>query len=167
MFPINFLVVILAGLIPMVVGFIWYSKNVMGGVWMRESGYDPTTAKTPNMVVLLGIGLLLSVMISVGLMPSVLHPMGLSSMLADEPALKDPNSELSKTVADLMSKYGSHFRTFKHGMLHGVIMSIFFALPVIGTSALYEQKSAKYVGVHWGYWAVSLALMGGVISAFA
>jgi hypothetical protein len=167
MVPINFIVVLLAGLIPMVVGFIWYNKSVMGGVWMRESGYDAATAKTPNMFILLGVGLLFSVMIASTLMTAVIHPMGLSSMLANEPSVSDPNSELGKTVADLMSKYGSHFRTFKHGVLHGVLMSIFFALPVIGTSALYEQRSAKYIAVHVGYWVISLGLMGGVICAFA
>jgi Protein of unknown function (DUF1761) len=167
MVPINFIVVLLAGLIPMVVGFIWYNKNVMGGVWMRESGYDAATAKTPNMGTVLGVGLLFSVMMSMNMMSVVIHPMGLYSMLADEPSMTDPNSDLSKTVADLMSKYGSHFRTFKHGVLHGVLTCLFFALPVIGMSALYEQKSAKYIAVHVGYWVISLGLMGGVICAFA
>jgi hypothetical protein len=66
-----------------------------------------------------------------------------------------------------MSKYGSNFRTFKHGALHGFITSLFIILPAIGTSALFEQKSWKYVAVHVGYWAICMALMGGVICAYA
>jgi Protein of unknown function (DUF1761) len=163
----NLIVVIASALIPLIVGFIWYNKNVMGTIWMAESGYNPDTAKTPNMVALLGLSLLFSILLAGSLMPIVIHQMGFSSMLMDEPALKDPNSELSKTVADLMAKYGTNYRTFKHGALHGFLMSIFFVLPVIGTNALYEQKSAKYVGVHVGYWAICLTLMGGVICAFA
>jgi hypothetical protein len=163
----NMLVVVAAGIIPMLVGFIWYSKNVMGNVWMAESGFNPETAKKPNMVAIMGIGLLFSVMLAVSLMPAVIHQMGLTSMLADDPSLKDPNSELSKTLAMLLEKYGTNYRTFKHGSLHGFITTLFLVLPVIGMNAMYEQKSAKYVAVHVGYWAICLTLMGGVICAFA
>jgi hypothetical protein len=163
----NMLIVVASGIIPMLVGFIWYNKNVMGTVWMAESGYNPETAKKPNMVAVIGIGLLFSVMLAASLMPAVIHQMGLTSMLADEPSLKDPNSELSKTLADLLAKYGTNYRTFKHGAMHGFITTIFLVLPVVGMSALYEQKSAKYVAVHVGYWAICLTLMGGVICAFA
>jgi Protein of unknown function (DUF1761) len=163
----NMLVVAASGLIPMLVGFVWYNPSVMGTIWMAESGYNPETAKKPNMVKVMGIGLLFSVMLALSLMPAVIHQMGLTSMLADEPSLKDPNSELSKTLALLMEKYGSNFRTFKHGALHGFMTTLFLVLPVIGMSALYEQKSAKYIAVHVGYWAICLTLMGGVISAFA
>ena len=163
----NMLVVAAAGLIPMIVGFIWYSDTVMGTVWRTESGFNPETAKKTNMVKVMGIGLLFSLMLAGSLMPAVIHQMGLTSMLMDEPSLKDPNSELSKTLAMLMEKYGSNYRTFKHGALHGFMTTLFLVLPVIGMSALYEQKSAKYVAVHVGYWAICLTLMGGVICAFA
>ena len=163
----NLYVVIASALIPLIVGFIWYNKSVIGNIWMAESGYNPDTAKKPNMVAVMGLSLLFSIMLAGTLMPTVIHQMGLVSMLMDEPALKDPNSELSKTFADLMAKYGTNYRTFKHGALHGFLTSIFLVLPVIGTNALYEQKSAKYVGVHVGYWAICLTLMGGIICAFA
>jgi hypothetical protein len=163
----NLYVVIASALIPLIVGFIWYNKSVMGNIWMAESGYNPDTAKKPNMVAVMGLSLLFSIMLAGTLLPTVIHQMGLVSMLMDEPALKDPNSELSKTFADLMAKYGTNYRTFKHGALHGFLTSIFLVLPIIGTNALYEQKSAKYVGVHVGYWAICLTLMGGVICAFA
>jgi Protein of unknown function (DUF1761) len=163
----NLIVVIATALIPLIVGFIWYNKSVMGNVWMAESGYNPDTAKKPNMVAIMGLSLLFSILLASSLMPVVIHQMGFTSMLMNEPALKDPNSELSKTVADLMAKYGTNYRTFKHGAFHGFLTTIFLVLPVIGTNALYEQKSAKYVGVHVGYWAICLTLMGGVICAFA
>ena len=163
----NLYVVIASALIPLIVGFIWYNKSVIGNIWMAESGYNPDTAKKPNMLAVMGLSLLFSIMLAGSLLPAVIHQMGLVSMLMDEPALKDPNSELSKTFADLMAKYGTNYRTFKHGALHGFLTSIFLVLPVIGTNALYEQKSAKYVGVHVGYWAICLTLMGGIICAFA
>jgi hypothetical protein len=39
-------------------------------------------------------------------------------------------------------------------------------LPVITVSALFEQRSWKYIAIHAGYWIVCLGLMGGLISAF-
>ncbi len=164
---INFLMVALTSVIPLIVGFVWYNKNVMGAVWMRETGIDPDAANPRNMAIVFGVSLLLSLMLAVSLMPVTLHFMGLGSMLADEPAMKDPNSELSKTVTNLMTQYGSNFRTFKHGIFHGVLMSICMILPVLGINALFERKSLKYVLVHWGYWAITMGLMGGFISAFA
>jgi hypothetical protein len=164
---INFLIVALTSVIPLLVGFVWYNKNVMGTLWMRETGIDPDTANPRNMAMVFGVSLLLSFMLAVSLMPVTLHSMGLGSMLADEPAMKDPNSELSKTVNSLMTQYGSNFRTFKHGAFHGVLMSLFMVLPTIGINAFFERKSLKYVLVNWGYWAISMGLMAGFISAFA
>jgi hypothetical protein len=40
-------------------------------------------------------------------------------------------------------------------------------LPVIGTNALFERKSGKYIFINWGYWAVSMTLMGGTICQWA
>ena len=164
---INFLIVALTSVIPLIVGFVWYNKSVVGTAWMRETGIDPEAANPQNMAVVFGVSLLLSFMLAVSLMPVTLHFMGMYSMLADEPALKDPNSELSKTVNGLLTQYGSNFRTFKHGVLHGVVMSIFMVLPTIGINAFFERKSWKYVLINVGYWAISMGLMGGFISAFA
>lgn len=164
----NFLVVILSGLIPLITGFVWYSPRVMGTIWMKESGVNPTPPDGKKMLLIFGLTFLLGAMLASFVMTVVIHPMGLFSMLAhEETALADPNSELSQTVNGLMTKYGAHFRTFKHGVLHGALMSLFLALPVIGIIAMFEQKSAKYVWVHVGYWAITLGLMGGVICAFA
>jgi hypothetical protein len=64
-----------------------------------------------------------------------------------------------------MSDYATAFRTFKHGALHGFIAGLLFILPVIGTNALYERRSFKYVLVTGGFWIVCLTVMGGIICA--
>jgi hypothetical protein len=66
-----------------------------------------------------------------------------------------------------LDKYGNNFRTFKHGAFHGILSALFFATPVLGINALFERKSFKYIFVHAGYWMLTLALMGGVICAYA
>ncbi len=44
---INWLAVFGAALIPLLVGMIWYNKNVFGTVWMKAAGVDPEQAKNP------------------------------------------------------------------------------------------------------------------------
>jgi hypothetical protein len=51
--------------------------------------------------------------------------------------------------------------------MHGAMTGIFIALPMIGTNALFERKSWKYILINTGYWFVSATLIGGVISAWA
>jgi len=80
-------------------------------------------------------------MIAMALMPIVIHQFGVMSTLAGEPGFSDPNSEAGKFFSDMMAKYGTRFRTFKHGAFHGTLTAIFFALPLIGINALFERKS--------------------------
>ncbi|MFY9309226.1 MAG: DUF1761 domain-containing protein [Bacteroidia bacterium] len=70
-------------------------------------------------------------------------------------------------IKDFLAKYGNNFRTFKHGVFHGVMAGFTIALPILGTNAMFERKGFKYIAINVGYWIVCLALMGGVICAFA
>ena len=65
-----------------------------------------------------------------------------------------------------MNDYETAFRTFKHGALHGFMTGLFFALPIIGTNALYERRSFKYTFVTGGFWILCLTIMGGIICAW-
>ncbi|MFK7969919.1 MAG: DUF1761 domain-containing protein [Bacteroidia bacterium] len=58
------------------------------------------------------------------------------------------------------------FHTFQHGMVHGGLLAVFLALPILGTNALFEQKSWRYIAINVGYWIVTLTLMGGLISVW-
>lgn len=165
MIDINWLVVLASGLIPLVVGFLWYHPSVFGNTWMRETGVN--MGEGMNMGKIMGISLIVSIMAAMGLMPAVIHQMGAFSTLANDPSLADPNSELGSYFANFMAKYGRNFRTFGHGALHGAMTALFIAMPVVATSSLYERRSFKYVAITIGYWMVSFALMGGVICAFA
>lgn len=80
--------------------------------------------------------------------------------------MNDQSSEAYKAYTYLMDNYGNNFRTFKHGALHGFIYSIFIALPLIGVNALYDRRSGKYILINWGYWAVVMTVMGGIICAW-
>ena len=163
----NWIPILCSALIPMAIGFIWYNPKIgFGNAWMKASGMTMEMAKGANMAVVFGFSLLFAVMLALSLMPLVIHQAGLNSMLQPMPGSTESATDLNAVLTDLMAKYGTRYRTFKHGMLHGAIASIFFVLPVIGTNALFERKGAKYIFIHVGFWFVSLMLMGGVICAF-
>jgi hypothetical protein len=163
----NLLVIGLSALVPTVTGFIWYNPKVFGTAWIKATGLTEEQLKSANMPLILGLCLLFSLMLASMLNGIVIHQTALQSIVMGDPDLQDPNSALSIMLKDFMAKYGTNFRTFKHGVFHGVLSALFFVLPVLGTNALFERKSFKYIAIHVGYWMVTLGLMGGIICQFA
>ena len=159
----NWLIVFLTALIPMLTGFIWYHNAVFGNAWMRACGLTEDQLKGANMGKIFGLTFILSLLVTLGLTGMVIHQTHLLSLFANEPGIQDPNSAVSIELQNLMNLYGDRFRTFKHGAFHGFLGGIFLALPFIGINALFERKSGKYIWINAGYWAVTLALMGGVL----
>jgi Protein of unknown function (DUF1761) len=164
----NWFLIMATGIIPMIIGMIYYNPKVFGNYWMNAAGitFDPDQKvnMTKNMI----ISLICGVLIAIALAQMVIHQMGFFSIFGnDGAALKDANSDLSKYVADFMGKYGNNFRTFKHGFLHGGVMSTFFVAPIVATSSLWENRGWRYWLVTWGYWFITLGIMGGIICQFA
>lgn len=157
---INFLAILAAALSTLVVGFIWYNPKVFGTIWMRETGMTEEKAKTANMVKTFGLAILFAFMLSFILQMLVIHQFGALGMTGGDPTLAKPSYHA------FMADYGDAFRTFKHGAFHGVIAGIFIALPIIGTNALFEMKSWKYILINAGYWIVNFTIMGGIICAW-
>lgn len=154
---INFLALLLAAASTLVVGFIWYSPKVFGTIWMKESGMTEDKMKGANMAMIFGLSFVYAFLISFLLQMLTIHQFGALGMVGGDPALAKPS------YAAFMADYGDAFRTFKHGALHGTLTGIFLALPLIGTNALYERRSFKYVLVTGGFWIVCFATMGGII----
>ncbi len=164
----NYLVIFGAGAIPLIVGTLWYSNKIgFGHAWLKQSGLTvEDTERDFNPLKIFGLTYLFGVFLAVAMMPMTIHQMGLTSMLMDMPALKDTTSETSKALAYLMENHGQNYRSFKHGAFHGLLSSIFLVLPVIGITALFERRSFKYIFIHLGYFAITFALIGGVVCQF-
>lgn len=154
---------LLTALIPLFTGFIWYNNKVFGKAWMTGAGLTEEQLKGGNMVKIFALTYVLGFLVSVGLMFMVIHQFHFYSILANEPGIKDPNTEVGKMAKEFMEKYGHNFRTFKHGMLHGTMGAIFVAIPVLGINTLFERRSFKYFAVNAGYWIITMMIMGGVI----
>lgn len=162
----NLAYIALAALVPMIIGFIYYNPKTLGTAWMNASGMTEEKMKGANMGVIFGVSLLLSFMLAFFLQPLVIHQFSIMSVLINEPGFNDPTSATGVYYNDFIAKYGNNFRTFKHGMLHGFIASLFFVLPVLGINALFERKGFKYIAINVGYWAITLMLMGGILCQF-
>lgn len=164
---VNFVVLLLAALVPLFIGFIWYNKNVFGKAWIATSGMTEEKAKGANMPLVFGLTYLFSFFAAFAIQFMVIHQYSVYSVFANEPGIKDATSDVAIYLKGFMEKYGHNFRTFKHGALHGTIAGITLALPIIGINAIFERKGFKYVAINVGYWIVSMAIMGGIICQFA
>jgi hypothetical protein len=162
------LVNLAAALVPLVVGAIWYNPMIFGKILMKANGVTNkekmSAAKMAIVFVLTYIGSYFIVTRALGSI--VIHQRGLFGMLANQPDLHTQGTDLYNTVQGLMTKYGTNFRTFKHGALHGSFTGLFLVFPVLGIIALYEPKPIAWVAIHTIYWIICLAIMGGIICAY-
>lgn len=142
-FDINWIALIVASLIPLVTGFIWYNPKVFGTAWMKETGMTEEKAKGMNPGKTYGLAVVFAFLIAFMMWPQVLIGGAPGEAHGVEP-----------------------FMTFKHGAFHGALVGLLFVLPVFATNALFEMKSAKYVMINSGYWIVTMALMGGLINTW-
>jgi hypothetical protein len=168
MVEMNFKAIIAGAIINFIIGSLWYNPKTFGTVWMKEANLDPEKMKNMNMVKLMGFSFIFALMIALALNPMVIHQMHLSSIVMNQIEGTDAaaKSAAEADIAGFISKYGNEFRTFKHGAFHGLLFVVFLIFPIIGMNALYENKSWKYIFIHVGYWATTLSLVGGVISAW-
>jgi hypothetical protein len=154
---INWMAILAAALSTLVVGFIWYHPKTFGTIWMKESGMTEEKMRGSNMVLIFSISVVYAILISLVLMPITIHQWGALGMIGGNTEVALPSYNT------FMTDYGTAFRTFKHGALHGFLTGLLLVLPVIGTNALYESKSFKYTLVTGGFWIICFMIMGGII----
>lgn len=114
---------------------------------MREFGMTEEKIKSGKMVVIFSLSLVFAALLATLLMQFTNHQWGAVGMIGGDSKAEG----VLPSFQTFMSDYGTNFRTFKHGALHGGIFGVLGALPVIGTVALFERKSAKYIFVNAGY----------------
>jgi len=156
---INFLALLVAALSSLVVGFVWYNPKVFGNIWIKEAGMTEEKMKGSNMIAIFAMSILFAFFISFILQMLVIHQYGALGMVGVDSTIAKPSYEA------FMADYGTSFRSFKNGALHGFMTGLFFVLPIIGVNSLYERRSFKYVLVSGGYWVITCMIMGGIICA--
>jgi hypothetical protein len=160
----NIIGILIAAIVPLIVGFIWYNPKVFGNAWMKAAELSPEKLKGTNMPLIFGLVFLFSFFAAFCLQFLVIHPYHFGAMLFNQP-FTDPTTEIGMMYKKIMDQYALNYRTFKHGALHGTIGGITLALPIVAINALFEKRNFKYVAIHAGYWMLCFALMGGIVSA--
>ncbi len=157
MLEINFLAIFVAALVPLVMGFIWYNPKTFGNAWMKESGLTEEKLKGSNMAMVFIVSIILSIMIGFFMQLVTIHQFGALGMVGGDNSLAKPS------FAAFMADYGTAFRSFGHGALHGFMTGIFFVFPLIAINAMFERKSWKYIFINTGYWTITITIMGGIV----
>ncbi len=159
----NIIALIGAAIIPLLVGAVYYGP-LFGKSWMNVNGFTEEDLKGGNMALIFGLSLLFSFMIALSLSTIVIHQMGFMQIL--QPLADAGNNEAKETFESLIANYGDVHRTWGHGALHGAFVSMLFAFPLIAINALFERRGWKYIGIHTGYWLITLSIMGAIICQF-
>lgn len=153
----------IAGIIPLLIGFIYYHEKVFGTKWMNVNGFSKEYLESGNMPLIMGVAYLMSVILSFGLSNIVIHQPNVVQMMI--PEALEAGSSANETLKEIMAIYGDKHRNWQHGALHGAIFAIFLALPLISINALFERRGAAYIFIHFGYWLLTLTAVGALICA--
>ncbi len=143
---INYLFVALAGLVPMIIGSLYYGP-VMGKQWMDSLGFTEKDVQGGNMPVIFGVSILFSMILAF--------------------AMK-MNIELThKEVNDAGQLVFGSFHTFKHGALHGLFTGLMLGIPALISNSLFQRNTGKNIIINVAYWLLTFTLMGGILDAWA
>lgn len=144
---INWLAIIVAGLIPSAMGYLWY-EVLMKKQWLQSTGKsEEWFTEQGNMPMIMGTSLVLSIFLAFVIKVFIFTTHG----------------DHLVPCADLID--GSH-NTFGHGMLHGAMYSAMWLIPFFVINGMFERKGPKNYWIHIAYWIISCAIMGGILDAW-
>lgn len=155
----NPLALVVATIIPILIGYIWYGPFVFEKAWRKAARVTEAETQSGNLFLILVLVLFCSFFITMSLHSMVNHQMGLYSLAAFYPETSPDHINLMAQ----MEQYKDLYRTFGHGAFHGGAVTVFFVMPIIAIMSLFERRGWRYIAIHSGYWLVTLAIMGGIV----
>ncbi len=142
---INWLAIIVAGLVPSILGAIYYGP-LFESQWLSSLGKTKEEMVPNNMPVTYGLALIMALLAS------------MSIKMILEGMHKDVNA-----AGEL---FFNSTHTFGHGALHGAFLAIFFVCPIIVSLSLFQKNSGKNIILNVIFWIACFALMGGILDAW-
>jgi hypothetical protein len=128
---------------------------------MKLNGFTEESIEEGNFALLLGLSYFLAVVLSFGLSGIVNHQPSVMQMMI--PDVLEKGSEAHIMFQEIMDKYGDAHRSFKHGAIHGLIITVLFVFPIMAINALFEKRGWAYIRIHSLYWLICLCLVGGIL----
>ncbi len=163
---INFYVIFITALFPILLGAIYYNPKVLGTAWMNAAGITEEHVRGGNMIKTILLSYLFGLFLSYILFLFGVHQSSLYQLFLHEPELQEQGSEINTLITNFMNDYGDKHRTFGHGVIHGVELMTMMSFALIGISCLHERRSLKYMWIHLLFWVICGGLMSGVLCAF-
>ena len=138
MIEVNYVAVLVAAVVAMVIGFLWYHPMVFGKQWMKEVGHTEESLKQTQkeMGKLYGLSFVLALITGYVLA----HVMGLSQDF-----------------------YG--YSRVQTGLTSGFWMWLGFIMPVQLTDAIFGAKKWRLFGLNTAYQLVAILAMGLVLAS--
>jgi len=135
---VNYLAVIVAVVVSMVVGFVWYSPFLLGNQWRKERGFTADEWKKAQKEA--GKWYAVSAIFALITAYVLYHVMVMSMNFFDYPKLQT-------------------------GLTSAFWMWLGFVMPVQATATLFGNRNFKLLGIDTGFQLVSLLAMGAVIGS--
>lgn len=141
----NYLAIIVAGLIPAILGAIYYGP-LFGKAWRASVGKTEEELTPNNMAIAYGGSILLAMLLS----------MSLNFVL----------QLVHKDVNEAGELFVNTHATFGHGALHGALIGISFLVPIVVSLGIFHKFHWKTNLFNAIFWVVCLALMGGILDVW-
>ncbi len=138
---INWLAQLVAAAAALGIGAIYYHPKAFGNAWMKSAGLTEEKLKGGNMIVILGGAFALSFILGMFLFFSI---------------------ETGHSTTGVNEGH----KTFGHGMLHGTMLAIMTAVPVVVINGMFERRKAMNNLLHVGYWILTYGVMAGIVDAW-
>ena len=161
--PLNWEGALVAAIVPLAVRFAWYDSRFLGRFWKDLPGVAREQSSWGRTSVIVGLSLALGFLMASIVMPLTIHQIHVFSVVQGDPDYGKESAAVTLWLTDFMERYGSSYRTFKHGAVHGAIAGLCLATPMVGIGGLFEGRRLKDVLVESSYWTVTLTLMGAIV----
>jgi len=160
---VNFYWLFITAAFPLVIGYLYYKPSVFGEA-LRSATDETIKKRSPIMKY--GLTYLFGLFMSYIIFLFAVHQSSVYQLFLHESDLLQSGTELNTYVTEFMDRFGARHRTFGHGVIHGVEITLLMGLGMLGVSTLYEGRPMKYLWIHLFYWLICGALMGGALCAW-
>jgi len=127
---------IVAALVPMVIGFLWYHPKTFEKPWRESVGLSEEQVNSGNMALIFGLSFIGALIMTI--------PLGYWANHADD---------------------GGGFNTFGHGAFHGLFPGLGVAGMVLLSNGLFSRRSLKGIFIDIAYWTLTIMVMSGILDA--
>jgi hypothetical protein len=87
----NFMILAVAALVPLLVGFVWYHPKLFGTAWMSAAKLTEDDTRGFNMVKVFSLTYVLSFLAAMLVQSMVIHQYAIYSLLLNEPGFGEPD----------------------------------------------------------------------------